>query len=122
MKSYLISTLLIITFFSSKAQGWHRIYEGGPGTIPIGTICTDPSGNLYVAGDYADGSNYPEVNKWNGSTWSQVGSMAVNWSGTIILSICSDASGNIYAAGGFVDTTTGFGFITKWNAASWSRV
>ena len=86
----------------------------------IKTICTDPSGNVYAAGEFTNAGGQYYVAKWNGSGWSELGgSNSLNAYG-YILSICSDPSGNIYAAGSF--TTGGYNYVAKWNGTGWSAL
>src|ERR1017187_9738714 len=61
----------------------------------IGTICSDPAGNIYAAGGFTDSRGHNYVAKWNGSNWSELGGTTLAANGGIN-SICSDAAGNIY--------------------------
>jgi hypothetical protein len=92
----------------------------------INTVCADPYGNIYAAGMFtdslADTSGHEYVAKWNGTTWSELGtgSNSLN-ANQYIKSIISDHSGNIYAAGSFFNTS-GYYYVAKWNGASWSEL
>jgi hypothetical protein len=111
---------------SAQAQ-WTELGTGNDtiaaGSYDINTITTDPAGNVYAAGQYIDGGGNQYVSKWNGTTWSELGtgtfSLGANGD---IYSICSDPSGNIYAAGAFTGATTGQGYVAKWNGTSWTEV
>lgn len=108
----------------------------------IGALAIDAAGNLYATGMYTDGNHKYYVSKWDGTTWSKLGTgtNALNANG-IISSLCLDAQGNLYAAGGFTDTTvdmvnpnlamtTGLianrdtihpCYVAKWDGTTWSN-
>ena len=80
----------------------------------INTICVDDSGNVYAAGNFPDSSWSYYVAKWNGSTWSELGSLNAN---LFINSICVDDSFNVYAAGDFTDAA-GHTYVAKYSPAT----
>lgn len=86
---------------------------------PIKTLTSDPAGNIYAAGSFTNSSGKQFVAKWNGSSWSELGTgsnaLAANEE---IRCIISDAAGNIYAAGSF--TSNNRQYVAKWNGTSWS--
>jgi hypothetical protein len=89
----------------------------------VKTIVSDASGNIYAAGELTDSTaaNYV-VSKWNGSTWSQVGTYSLLANAAInVLRI--DGS-NLYAAGEFSDGSFGAGnkYVAMWNGTTWARV
>ena len=78
----------------------------------------DGSGNLYAGGAFttAGGVSANNIAKWNGSSWSAIGS------GTNgrVSALGFDNSGNLYAGGAF--TTAGgvsANNIAKWNGSNW---
>ncbi len=90
----------------------------------IFTITTDPSGNVYAAGAFTDSSapsyGYSYVAKWNGSTWSKLGTGAnALCSSGRIYSITADASGNIYST---AHDSNGYAYVAKWNGSTWSQL
>jgi len=93
----------------------------------IESVILDKAGNIYAAGGFTDTStNTYYVAKWNGKTWSQLGtgSHALNANG-IIYSLATDKSGNIYAAGRFSDSVinyTGHPYVAQWNGSKWSEL
>jgi len=66
-------------------------------------LAADASGNLYVGGSFttAGGRTANHIAKWDGTSWSSLGSGVSDCVGSLAL----DASGNVYAGGGF--TTAG---------------
>jgi hypothetical protein len=90
----------------------------------INQIIADNSGNLYAAGalyDHVNGTKY-YVAKWNGTTWSQLGTgvNALNANGRIN-AMTMDNGGNIYVAGNFTDAN-GVYYTAKWNGTTWSEL
>lgn len=112
-------------FTDSASAQWMQVGTGNDtiaaGGYDINTLCTDPAGNLYAAGQFLDAGQNQYVSKWNGTTWSELGtgSNALSANGDIY-SICSDPSGNIYAAGHF--TSSNQGYVAKWNGTGWSQL
>jgi len=95
----------------------------------ITTITVDSSGNVYAAGAFTDaanglagfymGNNY--VAKWNGSSWSKLGSIiSANGKGDI-QAIAVDNIGNVYAAGTATDTG-GYYYVAKWDGIEWMEL
>ncbi len=88
----------------------------------ITSMCWDNVGNLYATGFFTDSvsflSGHEYVAKWNGSTWSELGtgSSALN-ANDWIFSVCSDVAGNIYAAGDFKDAA-GYPYVAKYPSAT----
>jgi trimeric autotransporter adhesin len=73
----------------------------GPARGTLYAMVMDGTGNLYVAGNASDAFGiYAGVSKWNGTTWSDVGS-----ANDYIYSLTFDGSGKLYAGGRF--TTIG---------------
>ncbi len=87
------------------------------------TIGCTTSGNpcLYAGGDFttAGGSAANYIAKWNGSSWSALGSGMNGQVSALVM----DTSGNLYVAGNFT-TADGLAvnYVAKWNGASWSAL
>ncbi|HEX7905106.1 MAG TPA: T9SS type A sorting domain-containing protein [Chitinophagaceae bacterium] len=88
----------------------------------INTLTTDAAGNVYAAGFFSNANNFAYVAKWNGTSWSELGSgaNALNANG-VIYSLTTDPAGNIYAAGSF-NNTVGKKYVAKWNGTTWSEL
>ncbi len=88
---------------------------------PANALACDSFGNLYVGGVFttAGGVEANRIAKWDGSTWSVLGSGMDNQ----VSALACDSSGNLYAGGGF-STAGGVAanFIAKWNGSTWSAL
>jgi len=62
-------------------------------------LAIDGSGNVYAGGTFTEAGGQPvnRIAKWDGTTWSALGSGFNNW----CYALAIDGSGNIYAGGGF---------------------
>ena len=69
----------------------------------IGFISGDNSGNIYVSGAMReDTSNNYFVDKWNGTSWSEMGASFFGGGGSVF-STCLDSKGFLYAGGAFLN-------------------
>ena len=100
---------------------WSNV--GGPGfsktsgSPDVYALAVDGSGNVYAGGDFSFVNGIPVLNvaKWNGSTWTAVGSLGTTddkvetllWHGSTLI-----------AGGNFADLH----HIAAWNGASWSSL
>ncbi|HVZ96155.1 MAG TPA: T9SS type A sorting domain-containing protein [Chitinophagaceae bacterium] len=88
----------------------------------IACVYRDSLNNIYTAGHFTDGSGNRYVAKWDGTSWSEVGTggnaLAAN---NDILAITTDGGGNIYAAGGFTNGDN-YSYVAKWDGASWTEL
>ena len=89
----------------------------------VNTLAWDSSSNtLYAGGDFNTiaGQSIPYLAKWNGTTWSSVGS-GVN--GVVWDMFVEPVSHNLYAGGSFA-TAGGVtvNYVGVWNGTSWSAL
>jgi hypothetical protein len=124
LPTFLLGTSLFLTG-GLNAQ-WTQLGTGNDtiaaGTsFDINTVCTDPAGTVYAAGQFVEAAGR-YVAKWNGTTWSTMGtgSNALSANGDIY-TICSDPSGNIYSGGHFTNSGA-MGYVAKWNGTTWSEL
>src|SRR6185437_6479133 len=92
------------------------------GSINVLTI--DNSGNVYAAGDFTDPNGKYYVAKWNGTTWSELGTGSNTlYANNSINAIVIDKQGNVYAT---VDSTDSnyddYNYVAKWNGSKWSKL
>ncbi len=94
---------------------------GIPGTdSQVRAAVVDGSGNLFIAGDFTivGDTLANHIAKWNGSSWSPLGSGLNDW----VLALAVSGS-NLYAGGYF--TTAGgsaASHIAKWDGSGWSEL
>lgn len=84
----------------------------------IGGITIDATSNIYIGGRFTNTAGKKYVAKWNGSTWTELGSLAANGD---INALTKDKSGNIYAAGGF-SNSAGKRYVAKWDGSVWAEM
>ena len=81
-------------------------------------LAVDGSGNLYAGGDFtnAGGASANRIAKWNGFSWSALGSGVDD----VVEALAVDGSGDVYAGGRFA-TAGGVAAnrIAKWDGSSW---
>ncbi|MHC1726203.1 MAG: hypothetical protein AB9866_09385 [Syntrophobacteraceae bacterium] len=93
----------------------------------VNALAVDGNGNLYAGGWFTSANGVPANNiaKWNGSTWSALGS-GIEMSGygsAAVYALALDASGNLYAGGIFASAGgVAANNIAKWNGNEWSAL
>jgi len=108
---------------------WTPLGNGHNNSVNALTVFDDGSGGgpaLYAGGSFTSGVGAPanRIAKWNGSTWSPLGSGLNNT--VYALTVFDDGSGGgpeLYAAGSF--TTSGsvvVNRIAKWTGTTWASV
>lgn len=103
----------------NAGSGWSLLGNVGFNGY-IRSLVTDASGNLYAAGSFKNDSNQYYVAKWDGSSFSELGTgvNALKPNGEIKC-LTTDQAGNVYAAGFF--TSGGKYYVAKWNGSSWEE-
>ena len=106
---------------SGCSDNWDTSFLINGADNGVYTVVSDGAGNVYVGGAFSSIQDIAasRIAKWNGTTWTALGS---GLSGGNVLDIA--ISGNdVYAAGDF--TTAGgapANHIAKWNGTSWSAM
>jgi hypothetical protein len=93
------------------------------------SLVFDSSGNLYVGGRFTSAGGVPanSIAKWNGSSWSALGSGLTltdeSYNYPNAFSLVFDSSGNLYV-GGYFTSAGGVpaNNVAKWNGSSWSAL
>ena len=92
----------------------------GPGLNGyVYALVSDRFGNIYAGGEFdsAGGISVPHVAKWNGQSWSSLGSGLTSG----VLSLTLDPFGILYAVGRFQTSAATFvNRVAKWDGNSWS--
>jgi uncharacterized repeat protein (TIGR02543 family) len=103
---------------------WVAVGSGMDGEVDA--LAADGSGNIYAGGLFttAGGTTVNYIAKWDGNSWSALGSgMIISSLYAGVSALIFDKSGNLYAGGSF---TSAGGVAAKniavWNGSSWSAV
>ncbi|MEB3214320.1 MAG: hypothetical protein VKL39_23425, partial [Leptolyngbyaceae bacterium] len=89
----------------------------------VSALAFDNDGNLYAGGSFtvAGGITVNRIAKWDGSSWSALGSGVNIGVNNSVNALAFDNNGNLYAGGSF--TVAGgitVNRIAKWDGSSWS--
>jgi hypothetical protein len=110
--------------------GWSKLGNGIQGRTEnfggVHTVTIDKKKNIYAGGNFntADSIVVNNIAKWDGSTWSALGSGIRNKQyGGCVYDCVFDHEGNLYAAGSF-DSSGGVAVssIAKWDGSTWSAL
>jgi hypothetical protein len=111
----LICFALVFNLSQSFSQAWLSMDNGlGASTEEVKAVAVDPSGNIYVGGTFTGAISY--VAKWNGTTWTAVGT-GVNGP---VYSIAIKSASDIYFGGSF--STAGGNAalnVARWDGGQW---
>jgi hypothetical protein len=108
----------------AKWDGTSWSYLGDLTTVTIiRSMCTDPAGNLYVAGSITwPGVTGNCVLMYDGTYWTPVGGFGAQLQANAsIRSIVTDSQGNLYAGGDF-NNSLFYEYVAKWDGSSWSEL
>src|SRR5947208_1187840 len=87
---------------------------------PVHAIAAGGSGNLYIGGAFSIVGDVFAANiaKWDGSSWSALGS---GLKGAVVAVAVSGS--NVYAGSSFTAPGGSFGnYVAKWNGSNWSAL
>ncbi|MGE5457892.1 MAG: hypothetical protein ACM3RX_06020 [Methanococcaceae archaeon] len=101
---------------TDTGTGWSAL--GNLDLANVYDMYVDKTGNLFVAGAFKNAAGNHYVAKWDGTKWSEVGTLNINDN---ILAICGDANGNLYI-GGLFTNTAGQEYVAKWNGSTWTNI
>jgi len=108
--------------------GWSGLGSGGGGQglgSSVAVLAADGSGNLYAGGHFttAGGAVANHVARWDGSTWSPLGSGVGGGTNPGVSALALDGGGSLYAGGRF--TTAGgvpASNLARWDGSTWSAL
>ncbi|NLG18231.1 MAG: hypothetical protein GX556_12935 [Fibrobacter sp.] len=89
------------------------------------TLAFDTAGNLFAGGsfNYMGGVYVSNVAKWNGSSWSAMGSATYPGVNGKVNSITADASGKVFVCGEFSNSgLIRTDYISQWEGTSWNAI
>jgi hypothetical protein len=117
------SSSLAATFTDTN---WISMNHSLPGTDgQVNAAAVDGSGNLYIGGDFTVVGNViaNHIAKWNGSSWSALGSGLGGPPGTSVsVSALAVSGSDLYAARRFTTAGGTVNYIAKWDGSSWSAL
>jgi hypothetical protein len=119
-----------------SAMGGTNLNEGAFNGA-VYALAVDASGNVYAGGEFTNvrgglftilTADY--IAKWNGASWSNLGSNGVGNGSlqTSVSEIAVSAAGDVYVCGSFVNVNNGGSVlgaadgIVKWNGSGWSAL
>ena len=109
-----------------NGTAWNALGTGlssGAGSGAIYALVVASNGDVYAGGDFATagGAGTNNVARWNGSTWSSVGTGAANGVSGSVYALAVASNGDIYAGGGFA-TAGGVAVngVARWSGTAWS--
>jgi hypothetical protein len=120
----------VATNFIGKWDGttWRALGSGVNGWVHALKVFDDGRGSgpaLYAAGVFssAGGTAAGKIAKWNGTSWSTLGSAVLN-SSIVSLAVFDDGAGAALYAGGQFSAAGGVAAnnIAKWNGTAWSSL
>ena len=115
-KIRLSSLLKWSTLSMGKYNGWVGLSQSG--NCKVYSMAFDGTENLYLGGNFTQ-SGANNIAKWNGSSWSALGSGLDNTCRKIVM----DGSGNLYAGGSFTQAGgAAANNIAKWDGTSWAAL
>jgi len=102
---------------TNPTNGWSAL-GGKQDIFGVSDMYVDKSGNIYAVGSFKNSSGNYYVAKWDGSKWSEVGTLDINDN---IEAITGDANGNLYICGLFTNANDHH-FVDKWNGVKWINI
>lgn len=88
----------------------------------VRALAVAPNGDLYVGGLFTetDSTKANRVARWDGSTWSALGSLGSNGVNNTVYALATDNSGNLYVGGAFtIAGGSAAYYIARWDGSNW---
>jgi hypothetical protein len=106
-----------------NGSSWSALGSGlrGGDYSVVFSLALDGSANLYAGGSFTNAGSTAAMNvaKWDGSTWSAVGS-GMN---QMVFALAFGAAGDLYAGGSFTNAGgLAANSVARWNGSAWSAL
>ncbi|WP_035558499.1 T9SS type A sorting domain-containing protein [Hymenobacter sp. IS2118] len=113
-----------------NGTNWSALGTGTGVTNGVGysvfSLAVVANGDLYVGGTFSQAGGIPAngVARWNGTTWSSLGTGAANGVGDTIFGIVVTGTGEVYVGGPHFSQAGGVpaSRVAKWNGTAWSSL
>lgn len=94
-------------------------------TFPVVALAVAPNGDVYAGGSFTQAggiaANY--IARWNGTTWSSLGTGTTNGMSARVYSLAVSSSGDLYAGGEFMQAGgVAANHVARWNGTTWSSL
>jgi hypothetical protein len=106
--------------WSSLSTGTSNGVNGGVMALAVAS-----NGDVYVGGGFsqAGGAAANRMARWNGTTWSTLGTGATNGANGDVFALRLGSNGDVYIGGDFTQAGgVATSFLTKWNGTAWSSL
>ena len=114
------------TVWSSLGTGTaNGVSPLGLGRVLVDALAFGSGGELYVAGYFAQagGMVANNVARWDGTTWSSLGTGTTNGVNDLVYALVRAANGDLYVGGRFTQAgAVATNYIAKWNGTTWSSL
>jgi hypothetical protein len=110
-----------------NGSAWSSLGTGTTNGVNSGvqSLAVASNGDVYVGGGFsqAGGAAASRVARWNGTTWSTLGTGGTNGANGDVFALKLGSNGDVYMAGDFTQVGgTATSFLTKWNGTAWSSL
>jgi len=121
-----VGTADYVVAYDPSADTWSSLgdpHSGAANITSVRAFAWDSDGNLYVGGlflNFADEADADYIAKWDGTSWSAVGSGGTDTVDTIAI----DSDDNIYIGGAFLNWSADANadYWALWNGSAWAAV
>ncbi|MBF9224277.1 T9SS type A sorting domain-containing protein [Hymenobacter ruricola] len=110
-----------------NGTAWSSLGSGTAGGVnnAVNALALAPNGDLYVGGAFTQAGSVAAafIAKWNGTTWSTLGSGLTNGMDGTVSALALAGNGDLYAGGSF-SLANGIiaNHVARWNGTAWSSL
>ncbi|MBF9143303.1 T9SS type A sorting domain-containing protein [Hymenobacter properus] len=98
---------------------------GGIINSAVRAVAVAPNGDVYIGGNFTQigGAAINYVARWNGTTWSALGTGTANSVNNTVNALALAPNGDVYVGGNFTQAGGAYtSYIARWNGTVWSAV